>query len=118
MASLASPNSARYAIVSFPTCARVAQWIRALASGARGRRFDPCRGYQQPNKSEARDQESETENKRCLLTSPLASVSALQNRAIGNLQSLINDRERLAHLIFSDTQRRVREELIPTHERI
>ena len=26
--------------------ARVAQWIRALASGARGRRFDPCRGYQ------------------------------------------------------------------------
>src|SRR5215217_1371048 len=24
--------------------ARVAQWIRALASGARGRRFDPCRG--------------------------------------------------------------------------
>ena len=27
------------------TSARVAQWIRALASGARGRRFDPCRGY-------------------------------------------------------------------------
>jgi hypothetical protein len=28
--------------------ARVAQWIRAFASGAKGRRFDPCRGYQ-PN---------------------------------------------------------------------
>jgi hypothetical protein len=27
--------------------ARVAQWIRAFASGAKGRRFDPCRGYQQ-----------------------------------------------------------------------
>ena len=26
--------------------ARVAQWIRAFASGAKGRRFDPCRGYQ------------------------------------------------------------------------
>ena len=25
--------------------ARVAQWIRAFASGAKGRRFDPCRGY-------------------------------------------------------------------------
>jgi hypothetical protein len=24
--------------------ARVAQWIRAFASGAKGRRFDPCRG--------------------------------------------------------------------------
>ena len=34
------------AIVSFPTSARVAQWIRASASGAEGRRFDPCRGYQ------------------------------------------------------------------------
>ena len=29
-----------------PTRARVAQWIRAFASGAKGRRFDPCRGYQ------------------------------------------------------------------------
>ena len=28
------------------TQARVAQWIRAFASGAKGRRFDPCRGYQ------------------------------------------------------------------------
>ena len=27
--------------------ARVAQWIRAFASGAKGRRFDPCRGYQE-----------------------------------------------------------------------
>src|SRR6266498_1235218 len=36
----------RCAIVSFPdTCARVAQWIRAFASGAKGRRFNPCRGY-------------------------------------------------------------------------
>src|SRR5262249_60322622 len=26
--------------------ARVAQWIRAFASAAKGRRFDPCRGYQ------------------------------------------------------------------------
>src|SRR5882724_4652972 len=29
-----------------PIFARVAQWIRAFASGAKGRRFDPCRGYQ------------------------------------------------------------------------
>ena len=28
-----------------PRLARVAQWIRAFASGAKGRRFDPCRGY-------------------------------------------------------------------------
>ena len=28
--------------------ARVAQWIRAFASGAKGRRFDPCRGYHSP----------------------------------------------------------------------
>jgi hypothetical protein len=34
-------------VLSFlaPTRARVAQWIRAFASGAKGRRFDPCRGY-------------------------------------------------------------------------
>src|SRR6185312_1681373 len=30
----------------FELQARVAQWIRAFASGAKGRRFDPCRGYQ------------------------------------------------------------------------
>src|SRR4029453_17100373 len=29
--------------------ARVAQWIRAFASGAKGRRFDPCRGYHSPS---------------------------------------------------------------------
>src|SRR6185312_9320584 len=29
----------------FELQARVAQWIRAFASGAKGRRFDPCRGY-------------------------------------------------------------------------
>src|ERR1700720_693194 len=29
----------------FQPHARVAQWIRAFASGAKGRRFDPCRGY-------------------------------------------------------------------------
>jgi hypothetical protein len=33
-----------YAIFSL-IHARVAQWIRAFASGAKGRRFDPCRGY-------------------------------------------------------------------------
>ncbi len=40
------------AVLSFPanSIARVAQWIRALASGARGRRFDPCRGYHFPFK--------------------------------------------------------------------
>ena len=32
-------------VIFFPsTQARVAQWIRAFASGAKGRRFDPCRG--------------------------------------------------------------------------
>src|ERR1051326_7149783 len=31
--------------------ARVAQWIRAFASGAKGRRFDPCRGYQEIDQS-------------------------------------------------------------------
>jgi two-component system cell cycle response regulator DivK len=30
--------------------ARVAQWIRAFASGAKGRRFDPCRGYHDPSR--------------------------------------------------------------------
>src|SRR5688572_30485966 len=37
----------RAAVLSFaaPPHARVAQWIRAFASGAKGRRFDPCRGY-------------------------------------------------------------------------
>src|SRR6266404_9240531 len=42
----ASRSSRRCAIVLSPTRARVAQWIRAFASGAKGRRFDPCRGYQ------------------------------------------------------------------------
>ena len=41
----AGTTSLRYAKFLMPR-ARVAQWIRALASGARGRRFDPCRGYQ------------------------------------------------------------------------
>jgi hypothetical protein len=37
--------------------ARVAQWIRAFASGAKGRRFDPCRGYQiRSQRAEGRDQ--------------------------------------------------------------
>src|SRR6266404_6858604 len=44
----ASRSSRRCAIVLSPTRARVAQWIRAFASGAKGRRFDPCRGYQLP----------------------------------------------------------------------
>jgi hypothetical protein len=44
--SAGSDQIKRYAIFWTPTHARVAQWIRALASGARGRRFDPCRGYQ------------------------------------------------------------------------
>jgi NADH pyrophosphatase NudC (nudix superfamily) len=37
-------------VLSFSTntVARVAQWIRAFASGAKGRRFDPCRGYHYP----------------------------------------------------------------------
>ena len=35
-----------YDIFVFFNHARVAQWIRAFASGAKGRRFDPCRGYQ------------------------------------------------------------------------
>ncbi len=37
-------------MLSFPApdFARVAQWIRAFASGAKGRRFDPCRGYHLP----------------------------------------------------------------------
>src|SRR5258708_525002 len=47
----ASPHSARCTIVSSPTRARVAQWIRAFASGAKGRRFDPCRGYQLPSRA-------------------------------------------------------------------
>jgi two-component system, cell cycle response regulator DivK len=38
-------RSSRYAIVLTLPHARVAQWIRAFASGAKGRRFDPCRGY-------------------------------------------------------------------------
>ena len=39
--------SARLCYLFLPTThARVAQWIRAFASGAKGRRFDPCRGYQ------------------------------------------------------------------------
>jgi two-component system, cell cycle response regulator DivK len=38
-------------VLSFPApdFARVAQWIRAFASGAKGRRFDPCRGYHLPH---------------------------------------------------------------------
>src|SRR5438477_4758681 len=42
-----------HAMLSFSSArARVAQWIRAFASGAKGRRFDPCRGYQYlPNSS-------------------------------------------------------------------
>jgi two-component system cell cycle response regulator DivK len=42
----AGTRSQRYAIVLTLPRARVAQWIRAFASGAKGRRFDPCRGYQ------------------------------------------------------------------------
>src|SRR5882724_5042086 len=40
------------------------------------------------------------------------------NSAIRDLQSLIDDRERLAHLGFSYTQRRVREERVPPHKRV
>src|ERR1051325_11969946 len=41
--------SERAAVLSFSAqIARVAQWIRAFASGAKGRRFDPCRGYHLP----------------------------------------------------------------------
>jgi hypothetical protein len=43
----AADSRATDAVLSFlaNSIARVAQWIRALASGARGRRFDPSRGY-------------------------------------------------------------------------
>ena len=38
----------RLVLSSVSRHARVAQWIRAFASGAKGRRFDPCRGYHFP----------------------------------------------------------------------
>src|SRR5438876_3176920 len=50
--------------------------------------------------------------------SPTDSFAGLLNRAVGNLQSLVDDREGFAHFCFGDTQRRIGEEGIPTHERV
>src|SRR3990172_12986863 len=42
--------------------------------------------------------------------------AALRNSAVGDLQSLINNRERRAQFLLRDTQWGIREEGIPTHE--
>src|SRR6185503_3936206 len=54
-----------YVIFSANVIARVAQWIRAFASGAKGRRFDPCRGYQRLAQSSNRCHGSSTSDELC-----------------------------------------------------
>src|SRR5688572_26339348 len=43
---------------------------------------------------------------------------SLLNRAIGRLQTFIDNREGLAQFGFSDTERRICKESIPAHERV
>jgi hypothetical protein len=60
--------------------ARVAQWIRAFASGAKGRRFDPCRGYQ---KTEVRSQRSEIRSQRSEVRGQRSEVRSQKSEVRG-----------------------------------